>query len=212
MTDITLATKHTIVSMLARGRRVQDVADRTTLPLATVQSIGREYGAPDLGRLATCADELRKMLDRETTHPSAGSSAADSVDLLKAEAEKYGATQLVTRALRITSMLDQLRADLKAVRAEHQTKAAIAAERQVKLDKLAELKAQEDALKAEQAKLREELKPGRTVVSKGTYKEQQANRARSAAVREWAIASGMDVPARGRIPQTILDAHAAAVK
>ena len=64
-------------------------------------------------------------------------------------------------------------------------------------------------MKAEEARLRAELKPTAT---RRTYKEQQSNRERLAAIREWAAASGIEVPARGRLPQKVLDQYAAAVK
>lgn len=194
MSDITLATKHTVVSMLARGRRVQDVADRTTLPLATVQSIGREYGAPDLGRLATCADELRKQLDKEAGHPTVGASAASSVEILKSEAKRIGATKLVKRAEHVATMLDQLRVDLKAAVKVWDADAAARTERQAKLDRLAELKAEADKLRAE---LLGAVKPKATGDAK--------------VIREWASASGVECPSHGRIPQSVRTAYDKAV-
>ena len=195
MSEITLATKHSIVSHLARGRTTQWIADGTGLPIASVRSIGAEHGAPDMGRLATAADELRRQLDKEATHPTNGAAAADSVDLLKAEAERVGAVKLVKRAEHVAGLLDQLRVDLKAAVKVWDADAAARAERQKKLDRLSELKAEADKLRAE---LLGEAKPKSTGDAK--------------VIREWASASGVECPSHGRIPQTVRDLYAKAVK
>jgi len=195
VTELTLATKHGIVSHLARGRTTQWIADGTGLPIAVVRQVGADHGSPNMGRLAICADELRKQLDKEAGHPSAGTSAAGSVDLLKAEAERIGAKTLIARANRIATLLDQLRVDLKAASKLWDAEAAARTERQAKVDKLAALKAEADTLRAELGAGKP--KAGRSDLGK--------------VVREWAKESGVECPARGRVPQKVLDQYTKAV-
>ena len=193
MTELTLATKHGIVSHLARGRTTQWIADGMGLPIAVVRQVGADYGAPDMGKLATSADELRKQTDRQSGHLSVGTSAAGSVDLLKAEAERIGAAKLVKRAEHVGSLVDQLRVDLKAAVKAWEADAAARAEREAKVARLAELKAEAAALAAE-------LSGGKAKPS-GNAK----------VIREWARASGVECPTHGVIPNAVRDAYSKAV-
>ena len=184
MSELTLATKQSIVSMAARGRSRQNIADITGLPVAVVQQVSEQYGAPDMGRLATSADELRKQLDAQAGHPGVGHAAADSVDLLKAEAERVGATKLVKRAEHVASVVDQLRVDVKAAVAAWDAQAAVREHRKAIEDQIAALKAELEKTGEVDAKV----------------------------VRAWALASKVECPTHGRIPQSVRDAYAKATR
>lgn len=186
---VSLATKLTVVSMAARGRTTASIADRTGLPAATAHAIAREYGAPDLGKLAAAADWLRKQVDKEagTTDETA---TVDLLGKLAAEAERIGSAKLVRRAQWISEKLDELRVDVAAMvkryEAEESTRAVRA--------RLAELR-------AEEAELRAKLNPA---PRKGGGSKMPSE---SAQVRAWAAGAGVACPAYGKIPGAVRVAY-----
>lgn len=204
MTDVPLVTQHTIVSMAARGRRTQDIVDRTSLPTAVVRQIAEGYGAPDLGRLARAAEQLRKQLDEHAPTSTRGAAVAEGLDAIKADAERIGSSKLVRRAERIGDLLDQLRVDLRAERTAWEARAAeraklkaeaarIKAEREGKVARLAELEAEAARIKAE---LRGKPRPAVVVADAAT-------------VRAWAARAGVECPSMGPVPKSVRQAYEA---
>lgn len=183
---VSLATKLTVVSMAARGRTLGSIADRTGLPAATAHAIAREYGAPDLGKLATAADHLRKQVDKEagTTDETA---TVDQLGKLAAEAERIGSAKLVRRAQWITEKLDELRVDVAAMVKRYEAEADTRAVRA----RLAELR-------AEEAELRAKLNTG------GGGK---VSTSESAQIRAWAATAGVTCHPHGRIPEAVRAAY-----
>jgi len=188
MTEATLATRQQIVSHLARGRTTQWVADGMGLPIDAVRQIGREHGAPDMGKLAAASDALRKQLDAGAGvraevegKVNGGITASTGIDLLLKEAERIESARLVSRGKDLAQRLNQYRTDLAAASKQHEGKA----EKEQKLARLAELK-------AEEAKIRAELR--------GTAAPVKAATRKAAA------------PKLGRIPGSVRDAYAKAVQ
>lgn len=182
-------TIHTVVAMYARGRRAQQIADATTLPVAVVTRIGAQHGAPDLGRLAEAADTMTKELER--TPPADSSSAAPGLDLdrLTRIAREIGNRKLERRAEWIAEQYTKLTADLtEACRLWMADQQA----REAREKKLAEL----DALKKRQAELRAEL---------GLTDNTHTNQGRefNRQVRDWAQAAGIPCPVYGKIPAAV---------
>lgn len=201
-------TQLTVVSMAARGNAVHRIADATTLPIATVQHIGRHYGAPDLAALALAAAELRAFLEDETGADAAPAPEPQGrVTLgvlgipaalleLRQEAEKLGAAQLVKRLDWIKAHLDVVQDDLSRAR---KLKATSDRARARKLKQLAEIRAEVAERTAELATTAEQIRALEAELNKLTPDERVRCRAWASEHLKWEAD-------RGRIPQRIVTA------
>ena len=203
--EIPLATIHTVVSQYARGKRGSTIADLTALPVATVTRIGQQYGAPDLGKLARAAEQLREQLDQGEKSPSPGAAVRGSLGVLRIDAERIGDKKLIARVTDLSARVDQLRTDLAAAVAAWDAGEAERAERKVKQDRLAELG-------AEAAILRAELRPQPKTTRKPSHKPGTVRAAaeQRRAVRQWAHEQGLECAANGIIPAAVVTAYEAA--
>lgn len=207
MTELTLSAKLQVVSHLARGRTTQWIADGMGLPIDAVRQIGREHGAPDMGKLAAASDALRKQLDAGATVRAevegkpvpGGITASTGIEQLLKEAERIESPRLVSRGRDLAQRLTQYRTDLAAASKQHAGKA----EKAGKLARLAELK-------AEEARIRAELRGSAAPVVKATTRKAAAPKqaSESAVIRRWAKGAGVVCPEFGRIPGSVRDAYA----
>ena len=193
--DIPASTQLTVVSGAARGWTLAKIADATTLPAHTIETIARYYGAPDLATLARNAEYLRAMVaqDQEgnvaTNVGHVLTGVHPTIQKLRSEAARLGLRDLVRRCNSITAQIDQLHIDLEAART---ATAEETNERAAKLQRLLELK----EAAATRGKLISSLEGelGRLTPSE---------RARC---RAWADDQGITVPSRGMVPRRIVDA------
>jgi hypothetical protein len=100
--SLTPAERADIVSGLAKGFRIDQIASSLKVPTAAVLALRNEYGT-DLGQLATAAEQLRT--DLGSHHPTAD----DTLILL----EKAAALpSLATKALRAIALVNDIRTGL----------------------------------------------------------------------------------------------------
>lgn len=180
-------TVHRVVALYARGRRAQQIADATTLPVAVVTRIGAQHGAPDLGRLASTAEAMAKELART---PPGGDPQPGHLDLahLARAAQEIGNKKLQRRAEWIAEQYAKLTADLTEAR---RLWTAGRQAREAREKKLAEL----EQLKARQAELRAEL----GLADRDHHQPSGLNRE----IRDWAQAAGIPCPVHGKIPAAV---------
>ena len=190
-------TTLTVVSMAARGRRSQAIADATALPVAVVSRIVGDHGGPDMGKLAKAAEQLRDQLATEDTVvvgvPTAQPSrpAPDRLATLTAEAARLGSAKLTRRAQWIGEKLDELADDLLVAEKAWEADAA----RRKLRDELATLRSRE-------AEIRAKLAPGVDPWAQPV--------GRNAEIRAWAAATNLPCPAYGKIPKAVRAAYEAA--
>lgn len=194
-------TTLTVVSMAARGRRSQAIADATTLPVAVVSRIVGDHGGPDMGRLAKAAEDLRAQLgaegvaaDAPTVQPA--KPAPDRLATLTAEAARIGSAKLTRRAQWIGEKLDELADDLLVAGKVY--------------DADATRRAEADKLRAELAELRTRQAEVRAKLAPGVDPWAQHPAGSNAAVRAWAKGAGVPCPAFGKIPKAVRSAWEAA--
>jgi len=185
--NLSLTTLLTVVSMAARNRSLQAIADATTLPIAVVDRIARHYGAPNLGALADQAAALRRHLDEEKadTEPRRGK---DALAELRETAQAIGSARLVNRADWLVGKVAELRTDVEQAVAAHNA----AADEQRK----------RDAAKAEIVKLRKRIAALQKEAGAG-HPHNSTSSAESALVRAWAKEQGLLCAASGKIPGRI---------
>lgn len=205
------ATQLTVVSMAARGRTLQAIADATTLPISTVQAIGRHFGAPNLGTLTNAAEALRAHLERNG-HPAAPGTASEENAVLgihpalhdiRTAAEQLGARRLVRRVDAVTAQIDQLHVDLDAAREAQ----AARAEEKARAEKARRAKvAQLEKSRATAADLAAQLKAETTKAARIEAELRRLTPEERGRVRLWAAEAKLDCPAIGPIPKAVITA------
>ena len=211
--NIPAQTQLAVVSMAARGSGLKRIADATTLPISTVQAIGRHFGAPNLGTLTNAAEALRAHLERTTGQPAAPGTASETNAVvgihtalhdLRVAAEQLGATKLVRRVDQITARIDQLHVDLDAVRAARLAKVSADAAAKAKVEKARRQQSEQlDQARAAAAELAAKL---REEESKAAKLEATLNRLtpdERGRCRRWAAEQKLDCNEIGPIPKSV---------
>jgi hypothetical protein len=176
-----------IVSDLAHGRSVIDVAARHHISAEAVKDIRNQHG-DDLGALAKSADRLRAEIGHAPVIDAAGTPVTDQTLILLEKAAAL--PKLATKAARCIALLTDIRNGMADAE---------------KAEKLAAIIARRKADLAEAERQLAELKA--TSVKKVTGGEPT-----SAQIRAWAATNGVDCPAFGRVPQSVVEAWKAAQK
>ncbi len=169
--------------------RIQTEAAPRTAPAAAAKP---EFRAPATPRAATAPASV------PAARPPVGLD--DTAEELLAWAEASGQTRPATLAARIRSQLTEL----SAIRAHDEARSHAQAE----VDRLtAELEAAKAALREAGGKT---PATPRTAERPAGRRPDPNRREQLAAIRTWAAANGHTVAPLGRIPQTVVDAYAAA--
>lgn len=201
--NIPAPTQLTVVSMAARGSSLQRIADATTLPISTVQAIGRHFGAPNLGTLTNSADALRAHLEHTPDGQDTGVGIHPALHDIRTAAEQLGATKLVRRVDWLQTQIGQLHVDLDTARTAHTAKAAA----KLKADKLRRAQAQQlEQNRAAAAELAAQLREHEAAAAD---LEAQLNRLtpdERRRCRLWAAEQKLDCPQMGRIPNAVTSA------
>ncbi len=114
----------------------------------------------------------------EKSHGDANPESSDTIAALISRAVQTGQARLVTAADRISDLVEELEAQLKAYEAERS------------------LREEQERLEARLAEIREQL----------GVKRRSGSAVDSKAVRAWAKENGVECPALGRVPAAVVEA------
>lgn len=193
-TTLTLKDQHTIVTMLARGRRIQTIADITTIPLAIIRRVGDRYGAPDPNRLANAAAYIAAQMETTDTK-RIHDVGQEELAWMREQIEQIGSARLAKRVSWVAKVLTELKDDVERAldrdaRIKREAKAKVEAKARAKADAAAAVVARRERAFDLQAKLG------------ATPKD----------IRRWAIANGIECADRARISAEVRIAWAEAQK
>ncbi|WFF07233.1 Lsr2 family protein [Micromonospora sp. WMMD1076] len=213
---ITSRTQYEVLRLFAQGKTEQAIADYTTLNLSAVRRTINEMAAGDreLATTAVAAYEHRASAvaaargtpppappPGPAARPSPGPAAPASPPVDTLAQLLHAAAASPSR--RVQALGEKLRALAGEVR-DALERERQAAEAQRRVDELAaQLEEAREALRTATGRPARPATP--TAVAQGPATEVTPK-----TVREWARKNGVEVPALGRIPRTVMDAYLAA--
>lgn len=180
-TDITPATKVTLLKHLASGKSAEIVATIVKLPRDQVVDIASHHGYPDRDKLAWAADILEKKIDDDTstlpvrapdrvttpirpaagasTPPAAGSSTPSVEHSLIDQGKQHPSKRIQACANKVLDDLDRLRTLLREDETKH------AARRKAEREKAA-ARAEVERLQQQLAEAKAKLRGGKQPAKK----------------------------------------------
>lgn len=117
--EVTVEDQIQIVSSLAKGRSLQLTASRLKISVQLVKAVGEAHGWPELDKLVEAHDRLAQ-LGRDvpakivTKAAASDPSPAPGSIVVLVRASKSESKRLVNRGARITTLINELEADLDA--------------------------------------------------------------------------------------------------
>lgn len=175
---------------------IGNVAMKHSLTVDELRDIATRYGYPERDKMLWALDEMNKP---KLVTPTKAQPQDDDVEQLLDRGDKSTKARTRKLAERTRELLRQLREIV-----DEETRAAATAEAEAK--RKAELQAEVDRLEAELAAKKAALR-GNTPA---TAKAKTAAGGDAKAIRAWAANTGIDCPARGRIPAQIREQYDAA--